>query len=303
MPDRQIKVGTVADFVREVAVLRQLWKRDSIDELWFRGESAKHFQTTLRPSLYRSDRETADILDLEERLFEEFRRSGRTLTEVQPEDDANWYFLMQHHGCPTRLLDWSDGALIALHFALTSASSYKSTDDCVVYALDPNWLDDELPEVIIPAEVEDEWTEFDLFLPRVDGFAELPLPHQPLVLEFQRFTQRIAAQRSRFLIFGLDRDPLTPLLSTADSRLVKIIFDGSRKVEARYDLRTSGVTEAVVYPDLDGLGREISNLWKDFEPTHKAPMRSAITCEAEEGFLTRLAKTWKGLGRGVSKSK
>lgn len=111
-----IKVATVADFLREVAALRKLWKKDSIEELWFRGESAKHNSTTLRPTLYRSDRPTPDILDLEEHLFEEFTRCGSPLSEVDPEDDAEWYFLMQHHGGPTRLLDWSDGALMALQF-------------------------------------------------------------------------------------------------------------------------------------------------------------------------------------------
>jgi hypothetical protein len=264
------RVTTVAEFLHEVAVLRGLWKEDKIEELWFRGESARYERTTLRPVLYRSDRPTRDILDLEDYLFEEFTRSGTTLSEIHPEDDAEWYFLMQHHGGPTRLLDWSDGALIALHFALTSKTSYSTSEDAVVYALDPLWLVDKFQDPVVPDELKEkeEWTDLDLFLPRVGEHEEVPIPDDPLVLEFERFTRRIVAQRSRFIIFGLNRDPLTPLLSVSDSRLVKIVFDGSRKTRARNDLRTAGITEAVVYPDLDGLGREIGNLWKDFEPIH-----------------------------------
>ena len=75
------RVDTVADFLREVADLRHRWNGDTIKELWFRGESASHQSTTLRPTLYRSDRPTPDILDLEEYLFGEFKRSGATLSE------------------------------------------------------------------------------------------------------------------------------------------------------------------------------------------------------------------------------
>ncbi len=221
------RVTTVAEFLHEVAALRELWKNDKIDELWFRGESARHERTTLKPVLYRSDRPTQDILDLEDYLFEEFTRSGTTLAEVHPEDDAEWYFLMQHHGGPTRLLDWSDGALIALHFALPSKSSYSTADDAVVYVLDPIWLVDRFPDPIVPKELEEkeEWNDLDLFLPRLGDHEEVPIPDDPLVLEFERFTRRIVAQRSRFIVFGLNRDPLAPLIAENDSRLVKIVFD------------------------------------------------------------------------------
>jgi len=273
--DRLKRVTSVADFMRAVGRLREGWKKNSIEELWFRGESAKHHRTTLRPTLYRSQRPTGDILDLEKYLLEEFIRSGSTLSDGSPEDDGDWYFLMQHHGGPTRLLDFSDGALIALHFALTSKTSYMTGDDAVIYVLDPTWLNERFPEPVVSKELEDEeWNELDLFFPRLREHEEIPIPNDPLVLEFERFTRRIAAQRSRFIIFGLDRDPLAPLLAKGDSRLAKIVFDGSKKSKARQDLRTLGMTESVVYPDLDGMGREIANLWKDFEPIHTVRKRA-----------------------------
>ena len=96
------RVGTIGDFLSAVTVLQQSWKKDKIEELWFRGESARHDRTTLRPTLYRSGRPTTDILDQEGILFREFTRSDPTLSEVLPENGGEWYFLMQHHGGPTR---------------------------------------------------------------------------------------------------------------------------------------------------------------------------------------------------------
>jgi len=75
-------------------------------------------------------------------------------------DDWDWdsYFLMQHHECPTRLLDWSDGALMAMHFALRDKKN--DGDDARVYVLEPYRLNDklnELPDAKIAAE---EWKQY-----------------------------------------------------------------------------------------------------------------------------------------------
>jgi len=62
-----------------------------------------------------------ETLKIENDLYDEFRRNAVVRSdEKTSEEDWDWdsYFLMQHHNGPTRLLDWSDGALMALHFAL-----------------------------------------------------------------------------------------------------------------------------------------------------------------------------------------
>src|SRR5712692_2135398 len=110
---------------------------------WFRGEeSADWLSTTaLQPKLYRNSFDIKMILEHEQEMRVEFRRRGAQLiTERLPIDKWEWYFLMQHYRAPTRLLDWSDAALVGLHFAVSQRGSNGDKNynaDAAVYMLDP----------------------------------------------------------------------------------------------------------------------------------------------------------------------
>jgi hypothetical protein len=183
---------------------------------------------------------------------------------------------MQHHSTPTRLLDSSDGALIALHFALRDA---KNTHDAVVYVLEPDRLQDEikaLPEISIvkrewsdylkrhPAygREEDEW-EWTWLPDDKEGRDELHIPPMPLVLTFPHITRRVAAQRSQFILFGTEPAWLSNQLANKHEHLETITIEASSIASIRVELRESGVMESVVFPDLDGLGREVARLWRE----------------------------------------
>jgi len=75
-------------------------------------------------------------------------------------------------------------------------------------------------------------------------------------------TRRIAAQRSRFLIFGADPDFLSNLESDVNSRLNGILIEKNVIPTIRQELREAGIPESVVSPDLDGLGRELREQWE-----------------------------------------
>ena len=278
------KVTSLSEFVATVRKLRESWRTPPHLELWFRGESRPH-DTLLRPELFRPRsnlplKPTAELLKIENDLYEDFRRCAIQLsTETVPDDDWDWdsYFLMQHHGGPTRLLDWSDGALMALHFALRNKNDERS--DAVVYVMEPYRLKERImaePEIEIvktkwrtyveknPSQEldADDWDR--TYLPSDDEeLAELPIPVVPLLLDFPHITRRVAAQRSRFMVFGTAAVWLSEELERADSPLRAIAIDGAFGSKIRLELRDSGVTESVIFPDLDGLGRELRQLWDD----------------------------------------
>jgi hypothetical protein len=266
----------------EVPDHKELWFRAK--ELWFRAEDEKHQSTRLQLGLYRpradgKRKSIGDLLLLENDLYEEFTRCATQLSDLKLGDDK-WdpYFLMQHHGVPTRLLDWSDGALIALHFAVRKKSApFKSGS--VIHVLDPWWLVELLKKHPDRRNAERRWKKYikryptdtyeddwdRLYLPMDEDDASdslLATPKTPLLWDSPHVSRRVAAQQSRFMIFGTDPLWLYEIAQKRNSRLRTIQVPASSIAEIKRDLKDAGITESVVFPDLDGLGRELSQVWE-----------------------------------------
>jgi len=186
---------------------------------------------------------------------------------------------MQHHGAPTRLLDWSDGSLMALHFALKYAqrSSDSESGNPIVYVLEPRRLSEKIESTTSDQMLKSAWkkhieqhpkedseqdNELPVYLP--SRLPDMPdLPNHPILLEFPHITRRVAAQRSRFIVFGSDPSWLANELTEPNPSIKRISIQRDQTPEIRKELRECGVTESVIFPDLDGLGRELQQLWND----------------------------------------
>ena len=282
---RRRAANSLGEFLSTVGSLRKRWKVPRHSELWFRAEDALYRRTHLQPCLYRQRRSglrksVVKLLEIENDLYEEFRRCATqlSLSDVSSIDDE-WdsYFLMQHHGAPTRLLDWSDGALIALHFAVREKQTPPQSGS-VIYVLDPYWLGKVLRNDPDRKDAKQRWrtycgkhpSDFDedewerLYLPADEDDAREPLlatPSTPMLWDSPHVTRRVAAQRSRFMIFGTDPTCLVNIENQPGSRLVSINIPQGSIGAIQRELKDAGITESVVYPDLDGLGRELKQIW------------------------------------------
>lgn len=132
--------------------------------------------------------------------------------------------LAQHHGLPTRLLDWTRNPLVAAYFAV----EHNSDEDSLVYAY-PN------EKFIITTRSKDPFKRPD------DGAKFIP----------RHITSRITAQAGLFTVHA---KPLEPLESPEMERLII-------KREARKDfkrvLNRYGIHRAILFPGLDGLAEHI----------------------------------------------
>jgi len=233
---------------------------------WFRGHKCASFD--LRPTLYRYSGDPRSLngtgRNIEDELRQEFTMRGPSFTSVQPQTSWDWYFLMQHSGAPTRLLDWTEGALIALYFAL---KDNDDKSDAAVWMLDPWWLNGKTlgREEVVPPGAKIGMSEpdaelYDPWLP--NRFDTSKLPKSPVAIYPSHTVPRISSQRSCFTIHGSDRDGLEALASAQDARLEKIEIPASSVRKMNVQLVLCGIDELTIYPDLDGLGRSLTTTLK-----------------------------------------
>lgn len=286
------QVDTIENLISEVKKDYKEWGTTTFP--WFRGEPA-NVPTPLLPKLYRS--RPGKQPHNENRLLQQFRMKAPSLglMAIPLRDHTDeWLFLAQHIGLPTRLLDWSEGLFAALYFALKE-------DEPAVWMLDPVELNRKSSNMPIQDNVFPlTWfspdkapaTRLDIaelafhLANRPQGqdmqlnenieFAQIALnlgninvrgaweddrlgTNLPVEIHPTNIHVRMHTQKSCFTIQGKIKDCLPELV---DSRVLKkYIFPTENVTALREDMRIIGVTHTSVFPDLDNLARELSEIF------------------------------------------
>jgi FRG domain-containing protein len=228
-------------------------KSDYIADIWYRGHAVSEW--TLCPGMYRPPFNAVS----EHRYRHEFHLKALPFlaeATTNPVSDWDWYFLMQHHGVPTRLLDWSESALVALYFAVNPQADDK---DGAVWILSPRAINEHLTKIgsFIPIYTG---ASVAPYLKRLWDEAEETIPAHPIAFDPPYNSRRLTAQRGKFTIHGRDQRGLEEYQALKGS-LKKIRIPQSAKARLRRQLFAAGITESVLFPGLEGLSREIRDAY------------------------------------------
>jgi len=247
---------SVSEFLAAVEKIHKKWLEDFGYDygIWFRGQGSASFSLT--PGLYRPEYVKTD----ENTFRHHFKlKAFPYLSDAtySPLSDWDWYFLMQHHGLPTRLLDWTESALTALYFAISA----RSNSSAGVWVLNPWKLNYEVAKIgeLIPISTN----------PLVGGYLaqpwdKTPLPGPPVAIQPPHNSRRIAAQKGMFTMHGSNQSGLESFPAIRD-HLALIVIPGKARGSMRNELARAGVTESSLFPELAGLCKEIRDAWKNVE--------------------------------------
>ena len=257
----------------------QSWFRPFKDAWCFRGlkQSSYALETTIERAVtldYTSSKWQVRIrrriseLDHERVVLEKFCGGAHHFLTTTPEDGqiVDWLAMMQHHGAPTRMLDWTRSPYVALYFAIEDTSS----GDAALWAIDWNWLHlcsrelleahhKNYPSTGTPRECAEY----------IDKVLLTDTTKIPIVIsaEPRRLNQRMMAQQGVLLCrlwseVKFEHSLMDMLINAKEAaRQVLSRIRVSRKNRPIFmeELRRMNIHEASLFPGLDGFARSLKS--------------------------------------------
>jgi hypothetical protein len=200
---------------------------------------------------------------LEGHLLRNFRKYAQR-EAVRPDSVWSWVALAQHHGLPTRLLDWTYSPYVALHFATAALDRYDR--DGVVWMVDYVGAQEEAPDALRRVLRDEGMNVFTAeLLERVaPGRHELEALERDdfvVFLEPPSIDARIVNQYALFSLMSRAEARLDDWLARRPELVRRVIVPAELKWEVRDKLDQGNVTERVLFPGLDGLSRWLARYY------------------------------------------
>jgi hypothetical protein len=203
--------------------------------------------------------------DHEKEILLEFQAGAHQHIQATPADHElmDWLALMQHHGAPTRLLDWTRSPYVALYFALERANPKEQS---AVWAIDREWMEKESVKAM---------KKRDRRCPNASDFKAmcryinrtLFRPNNPAVIvpvNPVRMNYRMTAQQGHFLCnlshgesFDVSLFRMLRNSATRKPPVRKLIVEQENRIAMLKELRRMNIHSASLFPGLDGFARSL----------------------------------------------
>lgn len=238
------RTNSASKRIRSITDLIEYLKRDipGQEPCWFRGHGNEKWK--LVPCLARKK----SWLSAEFDLIAKFKQNSALLISPLPETEWDWLTIMQHHGIPTRLLDWTESPLVGLYFAVCE----KPRSDGALWALLPrklNILSNITPdyEKYIPT-FED--TYLNSYTPNAVK-SEKTSRMKPVAVIGPRNTARMQSQQGTFTVIHRDN---TPLEAIQGDHVIKYIIPKENKRKLFKELSLVRIGKFQLFPELQSIG-------------------------------------------------
>lgn len=239
-PKLNRRICSLADFFNVLS-----GAMDKTGSFWFRGHAKVEWSLTPLALRYKKQPERERAL----RLIAEFKRVAeiKIRRPPHPNQQLMWTQIARHYGLPTRLLDWTESAAVALYFACEHPES-----DGLVFVLNPihlNRLSYPTTPRILDAHSDEQLIGRYLRL----GGRQSRTGRNPIAINPVWNSERLMVQRGVFTLHGTR-------FSLDDSHIPSLVvlpILNQSKPGLHAELQSVGIDEMTIFPELEHACRHL----------------------------------------------